>query len=142
MGFGSGARGKKSTATTANVPPKYKSVCTSFEGKVNSFKTLVKQVKGPARYTRPTPTQLNTFANWINKGALVQSVSCAQIAKWAMTANVNFNTGNPTVTSCKNVLSSKFGKTTIKCVARNKTGGFMVATSSTWKGKPFCFPVK
>ena len=40
----------------------------------------------------------------------------------------------------KNILSAKFGKTTIKAVARTKTGSFMVATSPTCKGRSFSFP--
>lgn len=128
------------SGTTANVPPKYKGVAQTFQGKINSFKTLCNQTKGAARYTRPTPTELNSFANWINKGAVIQNVSCAQIAKWAHSANKNFNTRNPTVAACKNVLAGKFGKPTIKAVCRNKSGGFMVATSATQKGRPFCFP--
>ena len=111
-----------------------------FTGKINSFKTLCNQTWGPAKCPRPTAATLNSFANWVNKGAVVQTVTCAQVAKWARTTNKNFNTKSASITGCKNVLSTKFGKTTIKVVARTKSGSFMVATAPTCKGKPFSFP--
>ena len=108
--------------------------------KINSFKTLYNQTHGPARYTRPSTTILNNFANWVDKGAIIQTCTSAQVAKWARNTNINYNTRSPSVTACKNILGSKFGKTTIKAVARTKTGSFMVATAPTWKGKAFYFP--
>lgn len=126
----------------ATIAPKYKSVSNVFQNKINSFKTLFNQTKGPARYGRPTTATLNSFANWVNKGAIIQTCTAAQVARWARNTKKNFNTQNPTPTACKNVLGAKFGKTTIKAVARTKSGGFMVATSPTCKGRPFCFPNK
>jgi len=150
FGYGAGRRGSSSrtrksdtsdTGVTATaVAPSYKGVCTTFAGKVDSFKTLVNQTKGPARCPRPSPATLNSFANWINKGAIVQTCSTAQVAKWARAANKNFNTRTKSVTSCKNILQKKFGKTTIKAVACTKSGSFIVATSPTCKGRNFCFP--
>ena len=145
---GTGTWGKTTTRTTGakrigsmpTVAPRYRGCYESFTWKINSYKTLYNQTRGPAKYPRPTPTILNNFANWVNKGAVVQTVTCNQVAKWARTAKKNFNTRNPTITACKNVLTSKFGKNTIKAVARAKNGWFMVVTSPTWKGKPFQFP--
>lgn len=133
--------GKQTTETrTKVVPPKYKGVCDTFNWKINSFRTLYNQARGPAKYTRPTPATLNTFANWINKGNIIQTCTPNQVAKWARLKNVNFNPRTGTSTTCKNVLYKKFGKTTIKAVARTKTGSYMVVTPPMWKGKPFCFP--
>ncbi len=135
-----GTWGNRTKKNVVNVPTSHKNVSKSFQGKIDSYKMLYKQTCGTAKHHRPSPTILNTFANWINKGAVVQTVTCSQVAKWAKADNKNFNTRNPTVASCKNVLTAKFGKSTIKCCARTKTGGFMIATTPTWKGKPFCFP--
>ena len=133
-------RKTKGTHSPTTTPPQYKNCNEMFEWKINSYKTLYNQTRGPAKYTRPAPTILNNFANWINKGAVVQTVTRAQVAKWARTTKWNFSTHNPSATSCKNVLWTKFGKQTIKAVARTKSGSYMVATSPTWKGKPFMFP--
>ena len=138
-GFATGGS-TKVTGVKAKVPPTYKGVNQAFAGKVNSYKELYKQTFGAAKHPRPTTTVLNSFANWINKGAVVQTVSCATVSKWARTCNKTFSTRNATPAACMNVLTTKFGKTTIKACARTKTGGFMVATATTWKGKPFCFP--
>ena len=127
------------TGTTTMVPAPYRTVFNTFQCKINSYKTLYNQTRGPAKYTRPTPAILNTFANWINKGAVVQTVTRTQVAKWARNTKWNFSPSNPNTTACKNVLATKFGKQTIKAVARTKSGSFMVATSPTWKGKPFMF---
>lgn len=134
-------RGKK--RVSVNVPSGYKSVSNSFETKITSFRTLFAQTKGTAKFGRPSPAILNSFANWINKGAIVQTVSCAQITRWgkaAATANKIFNAREITTNTCKTVLFKKFGKSTIKAVARTKSGSFMVATSPTYKGRTFCFP--
>jgi len=143
-GSGSSSNSSKRTSrkigTSTGSGSGYKTVCCNFQNKINSFKTLVAQTKGPGKYSRPKPATLNTFANWINKGAIIQTVSCAQIARWAKTCNKNWNSSNPSTTACKNVLSAKFGKPTIKAVARTKSGSFMVATSPTWKGRNFSFP--
>ncbi len=126
--------------TSTGCASGYKGCWTNFERKINSYKTLWNQTKGNATCVRPTPTTLNSFANWINKGAIIQTCTSAQVSRWARSKNKNFNTHNPTPTACKNVLTAKFGKTTIKAVARTKSGSFMVATMPTWKGKSFCFP--
>lgn len=125
-----------STATTA-----YKSCCNTFERKIQSYKTLCNQAQSTSgNYNRPTPGTLNTFANWINKGAIIQTCSPAQVARWARTTNKNFNPRNPSPTACKTVLTSKFGRSTIKAVARCANGSFLVATTPTVNGRNFCFP--
>jgi hypothetical protein len=127
-------------SSPTNVPAGYKSVNNCFQGKINSFKTLVNQTCGAAKYDRPKPAVLNSFSNWINKGAIIQTCTPAQVARWAKNANKTFNVRNCTPTTCKNVLAAKFGKNAIKAVARTKNGSFMVATSPTVKGRSFCFP--
>ncbi len=128
------------TAKMTAVPSKYKTVYDTFNTKINSYRTLYNQTRGPAKYSRPTPATLNTFANWINKGAVVQTCTRAQLMRWARMAHKNFNPQSCTTAACKNVLDAKFGKNTIKAVARTKSGSYMVATSPTWKGKTFNFP--
>ena len=146
--FGSRSTGSSwgsTSKTKRNMKPTgaasgYKSCQTSFANKVQSFKMLMTQTTGAAKCSRPTPTTLNSFANWINKGAVVQCCTKAQVSRWAKSANKNWNNKNASPTSCKNVLSAKFGKSTIKAVCCTKTGSFMVVTSPTCKGKKFCFP--
>ena len=123
-----------------NVPVAYRNWNYNFQNKINSFRTLYNQTWGPAKCARPTVATLNTFTNWINKGAIVQVVTPTQVAKWAKYTKKTFNVRTATPTTCKNVLLTKFGKNTIKAVARTKSGSFMVATAPTWKGKPFWFP--
>ncbi len=124
----------------SNTPPGYKSCQNSFAAKIQSYKMLWNQTKGPASYGRPTTGTLNTFANWINKGAVVQTCTKAQVSRWAKTASKSFNSQTASTASCKNILGSKFGRSTIKAVARTKSGSFMVATTPTCNGKRFCFP--
>ena len=135
QGFG-GSTGNSNTV----VPSGYKSCSGTFANKIQSFKTLFNQTKGAAKCTRPTPTTLNSFANWINKGAVIQTCTSAQVARWAKNTNKNFSTRAATPTACKTVLCAKFGKSTIKCVTKSKTGSFIVATNPTVGGRKFCFP--
>ncbi len=131
-----GTRNTRNTRkTTTNAAPGYRNIYDSFECKVRSYKTLWDQTRGAAKHTRPTPATLKTFSTWINKGANVWRVTNTQINKWCKT-NQQYKTG----TSVKNALCKTFGKTTIKAVACDKKGGYIVATSPTWKGKPFHFP--
>ena len=113
----------------------YATCCNDFNQKAASWKTLASQTKGAASCPRPTPAQLNTFGNWINKGAVVQTVTATKVNNWAKTNKMNFTKSSPA--SCKTVLQAKFGKTCIKAVCRNKTGSFLVATMPTVKGKTF-----
>ena len=101
---------------------------------------LMNQTTGSAKCSRPTPTTLNSFANWINKGAVVQTCTKAQVSRWAKSENKNWKSRSASPTSCKTVLSAKFGKSTIKAVFCTKTGSFMVVTSPTCNGKKVCFP--
>jgi hypothetical protein len=131
---------RKTTGNTTGSAA-YKNCCNTFEKKIESYKTLCAQaLSTTGAYTRPTPSTLNTFANWINKGAIVQTCSPQQVARWARAANKSFNPQNPTPTACKNVLTKKFGRSTIKAVARCKNGAFMVATTPTVNGRTFSFP--
>ena len=126
--------------TGSGTPSGYKGCCTNFNTKIQSFKTLIGQTTGAARFTRPSPAILNNFANWVNKGNIIQICSKAQVSRWAKACRKNFNTRDATPTTCKNVLAAKFGKSAIKAVARTKTGSFMVVTSPTLKGRTFAFP--
>ena len=76
----------------------------------------------------------------VNKGAVIQMCTPAQVSRWAKLTNQNFTSRTANPTSCKSVLCAKFGKSTIKAVARTKSGSFMVATSPVSNGKKFCFP--
>jgi len=67
-----------------------------FQNKIQSFKMLQNQTTGPAKAGRPSPSTLNTFANWVNKGAIIQTVSATQVAKWARATRKNFNTRSAT----------------------------------------------
>ena len=127
--------GSYGTSKAGSVAPGYRQANNTFACKVQSFKTLWEQTKGAASKTRPTPATLKSFTNWINKGANVYRVSNTQIKKWC------HNTQNyKTNASVKNALCGKFGKSTIKAVCSAKSGGYIVATAPTWKGKSFKFP--
>ena len=136
----SGRVGFSSTTSTTMIPAAWKRCNNVFSNKVNSFKTLIGQTKGPARCARPTPATLNTFANWINKGAIIQTCTTGQLNKWAKTTSKNFNIKTISPTTCRNILGAKFGKSSIKAVARTKSGSFMVVTAPVVAGKTFCFP--
>ena len=125
---------------TGGNPGAYKNCCNSFAKKIESYRCLVQQASGPAKQGRPSPATLNTFANLINKGNVVQCVSSAQITRWAKGTRTNINSRTVSTTACKNVLCKKFGRTAIKAVAKTKSGSFMVATSPIVNGRTFCFP--
>lgn len=130
----------RTAGTTGTVPAPYRTVCNTFENKIASFKTLVNQTQGPAKFGRPTPATLTSFANWVNKGAIVQTCTPAQVARWARSTNCTFNPRTASPSTCRTVLTAKFGKSAIKAVARTKNGQFMVCTSPTCNGRSFCFP--
>ncbi|MCP4251618.1 MAG: hypothetical protein GY778_31660 [bacterium] len=127
--------GSYGTSKAAAVAPGYRQVNNTFACKVQSFKTLWEQTKGAPSKTRPTPATLKSFTNWINKGANVYRVTNTQIKKWC-----NITQNYKTNASVKNALCGKFGKSTIKAVCSAKSGGYIVATAPTWKGKSFKFP--
>jgi hypothetical protein len=118
----------------------YRNVSTCLAEKIASYKTLYAQTQGPGKFGRPSPAILNTFAKWIDKGAIIQTVSTTQLSRWAQLSRRPFNSRNPSVSACKTVLAAKFGKNLIKAVARAKNGAFLVATPAHWQGKPFHFP--
>lgn len=112
----------------------FSTVRNCFKNKINAYQTLYAQTSSGSHKQGPTPAQLNTFGRWIEKGAQLQKVTPTQLNRWAGTSRRNW-----TPNSAKNCLASKWGKSCIKAVTNNKTGGFLVATSSTRKGKPFRF---
>ncbi len=113
----------------------YQSVWNCFNNKISSYKFLTAQTMGPAKHGRPTAASLNTFAKWIEKGAIVHKVTPTQLKRWSNTSQ-QFKT----VSSAKTAMCKKFGKGPIKAVICNKTGGFLVATAPAWRGKSFKFP--
>ena len=118
--------------------PGYQSTWNQLNQKASAFKTLANQTCGTAKCKRPSTATLNTFANWINKGANIQCATGSQITKWASTSNRNFKPTSAAVV--KNALCNRFGKSTIKAVCCDKTGKWLIATAASSKGKPFCFP--
>lgn len=86
----SATKGRK-TNTTTNVPKGYNNVHCTLENKYRSFRTLWDQTRGPAKTSRPSPTTLQSFSNWINKGAFISKVTPNQINKWCGTKQ-KFNT--------------------------------------------------
>jgi hypothetical protein len=138
-GTGSSRRnGRKSYGTTGGTG--YKGLCNTCEQKISSFRTLYNQCKGPSGANKPSPSTLNTFCNWINKGAIVQTCSPAQVSRWARSTHKNFNPKNSSTTACKTVLCAKFGKSAIKAVTKTKNGWFLVVTNPTINGRTFNFP--
>lgn len=117
----------------------YASVRTTFQNKANYFKTLANQTMGTPSSKRPSPAQLNSFSKWIDKGAVLQNVSNTQLNRWA---GATPKSKDWSVASAKSTLAKQFGKTSIKAVAFNKSGGFIVATSPTRNGRNFRFTVK
>lgn len=117
----------------------YASVRSNFQNKASFFKTLANQTTGSKSTKRPSPAQLNSFSKWIDKGAVLQSVSNIQLSRWAGKTPKNKQWS---VASAKTTLAKQFGKSSIKAVAYNKSGGFIVATSPTRNGKNFRFPTK
>jgi hypothetical protein len=109
----------------------YSAVRNTFQNKINWYRTLCNQTMGAGTSYRPTPTQLSSFAKWIDKGATLQNVTATQLNRWCG--------GNRswTVSAVRNTLADKFGKNCIKAVAFNKSGGFIVVTTPTRQGKTF-----
>jgi hypothetical protein len=113
----------------------YRTIACAFEQKINSFKTLYAQTSAAAGNNRPSPATLNTLAKWVNKGAVVRRVAPTQIARWSGSRRP---VSSPN--TAKAILCHKFGKSAIKAVTCDKSGGFLVATTPTYKGKTFKFP--
>lgn len=132
-----GTRSWKSKSSVSNKypVPGYKNVWSCFGQKIESYKTLFAQTTGAAKFHRPTPTTLNSFAKWVDKGAVVHKISPTQIKRWS---KVNKTFTSPA--SAKTVLQKCFGKGVIKAVTAEKSGAFLVATAPIWKGKKFSFP--
>ncbi len=124
-----------SSRKTTRCAPGYQSVFNNIDQKISSYRTLANQTCGSASYKRPSPTTLSSFANWVNKGAIVHCCSANQISRWCKQ-----QTPSNSPTAAKNALTKRFGSSTIKAVCCDKTGKYLIATSPTWKGKPFNFP--
>lgn len=119
-----------------NAASGYAGIFNTLNCKIASYKALCAQTTGTARCSRPTQATLNSFAKWVEKGAIIHKVSPTQVRRWSKTTNPF-----KTPTTAKTALMRCFGKSTIKAVACDKSGTFMVACSPTWKGgKKFNFP--
>lgn len=134
-----GTTARRTTKTGAAGSTAYKTVCNNLERKIDSYRTLFQHAQG-ARGNCPTPATINSFCNWVNKGAIVQTCTPAQVWRWSRSTNYSFNPSNPSPMTCKKVLAAKFGRTCIKAVAKTKGGQFMVATTPTVNGRTFNFP--
>ena len=75
----------------------YASVRANLQKKANFFKTLANQTTGPASSHRPSPSQLNSFSKWVEKGAVIQNVSQNQLNRWAGSASKR---ARPMPTAC------------------------------------------
>ncbi len=114
----------------------YAPIKQQFEEKIQSFRQLKAQIEGRATSSRPTPTTLTRWANFVNQGAVVFQVSGARLCR-ATNADQQFTTA----TSACRALQGKFGKTTIKGVIQSKTGQWLVAAEPRRSdGRPFRFP--
>ncbi len=114
--------------------PTYRTVSSNFKNKITSYQTLYRQTQG-SKSGGPTPSNLNTLGKWVEKGAVIQTVSSSQLKRWSKNSKT-FNSP----ASAKYTLTRKFGKTPIKAVCPGKGNNWIVATSQTWKGKTFRFP--
>ncbi len=122
---------KRNTGSHTN----YTTLRNYWQQKINSYRTLYTQTQGTSGAGRPSPATLKTFGHWIDKGAVIHKVSAAQINRWSPT-----NRKCTTITTAKNTLWHKFGKTPIKAVCKSKGGSYLVATTPMYKGKYFKFP--
>jgi hypothetical protein len=105
-----------------------------LQNKINSYRYLYSQCQLTGAF-KPSPATIAKFSNMVNKGYMLHKVSGAKIAKWNHMTNPNYST--TWATKC---LKAKFGSA-IKGVFPTGNGRtYMVATSPTWKGKPFKFP--
>ncbi|MCK4658279.1 MAG: hypothetical protein KAV82_02050 [Phycisphaerae bacterium] len=129
------ASARKTTKPVTSSRTNYTTLKNNFQQKITSYRTLYGQVQGASGAGRPSAATLNTFANWVNKGAVVYKISTAQINRWSET-----NKKCTTATTARNVLCNKFGKMPIKAVCKTKSGSYLVATASTYRGKTFKFP--
>ncbi|MCH7720743.1 MAG: hypothetical protein IH988_07100 [Planctomycetes bacterium] len=127
--------GTNATGGGLSCAPGYRNVFNDFGNKITGYRMLTSQMTGPASFKRPTAATLNSFAKWIDKGAIVNKITSAQICKWT-----NTNKKFASAATVKNVLCGKWGKTMIKAVVCDKAGNFLVATNPTFKGKSFKFP--
>lgn len=135
FGFKPMKHSKRSGSSSKSMAPGYKNICDTFSRRIASYKTLCGQAMGPAKATRPSPTTLNSFSRWIEKGAVIHKVSGVQLKRWAQAARQV-----KSATAAKTVLCKRFGKSVIKAVTVEKSGAFLVACSPTVNGRTFNFP--
>ncbi|NOS99033.1 MAG: hypothetical protein HOP29_00205 [Phycisphaerales bacterium] len=133
--WGSSSTGRAKRAAGASTSG-YKAVCAAFTHKIASYRTLCSQATGSAASHRPSPTTLNQFGRWIEKGAVVRQVSAAQVRRWAKAQRPVASAG-----AAKTALTRCFGKSAIKAVATAKANNsFLVACAPTVNGRKFNLP--
>lgn len=137
-GCSSGTCRSSSRTSGTRCAPGYQQTFNTLDQKICAYRTLWNQTCGAATNKRPTPSTLNSIANWINKGAVLHTITRSQVARWTSTRNNPFTGNSPS--SVKQALCRTFGKSTIKAVCQDKTGKFIVVTSPTCNGRPFNFP--
>ncbi len=112
----------------------YSQVKNTLQCKINSYRCLFQQAQSSGHY-RPTPATINRFANLVNKGANIYCVSGSMIGRWT-----KWPTPITSASTALRGLKRRFG-TAIKAVTPTGNGNsFLVATSGTFRGKPFKFP--
>ncbi len=133
---GTASRSTRSTASrksSSSASKNYSSVKRQLDQQITSLRQLKTQAEGTASQNRPSPTTITRFANVVSKGGVIRKASTAAIQRAAgKSQKIN------TASGALKALKSKFGAT-IKAVTPAKNGGWLIAASSTWKGKPFKF---
>jgi len=130
---GSRTGASQATRSTRTSGSTYTTVRNQLDKQIDSLRTLKAQTQGPAGKGRPTPATINKFANVVTGGGIVRQATTQAIqrtARWTKPCN--------SATTALKALRSKFGAT-IKAVAPSKNGGWLIAASPTWKGRPFSF---
>ena len=110
----------------------YNTVRNYIQNKINSYRCLWQQTQGNYK---PSPTTITRFYNLVNKGANVWCVSGNRITRWT-----KWPTPVKSANTAMKGLKKKWG-TAIKAVTPiGKGNNYLIATTCTYKGKPFKFP--
>lgn len=126
-------RSSASRKTSSSSSKSYSAVKQQLDQQINALRQLKSQAEGKATQNRPSPATISRFANVVNSGGVIRKASTAAIQRTA-----GRNQQCKTAGAAFKALKSKYGAT-IKAVTPAKNGGWLIAASSTWKGKPFKF---
>jgi hypothetical protein len=127
------SRSTASRKTSSSSSQSYTSVKQQLDQQINALRQLKSQAEGKGAQGRPSPATISRFANVVNSGGVIRKASTAAIQRTA-----GRNRQCRTAGAAFKALKSKYGAT-IKAVSPAKNGGWLIAASSTWKGKPFKF---